>query len=456
MASSIPYTIHVEHTELSTVISEKFTVYVSVGDINYFEVITVDSNGFNFDDSELNQITSDDFVQFSYTTEDSNGNNIQNSQPTWLLEQIATGQVTDISDIMLQNGFVWQASLVGDWKISVYLINDRGFNLSTEYDISVMFGMPIDLIVQQSATTQDAGGFIDLLVTGIDADGNEFPQPVAWLENNGPSFNINGTTEDAFYRFNGRSAGNYTISAEYLGLSKSVYVDVFPLGVVKNIKSNISTTQLEQLDSIIVEISAYDQYWNVIAVPNSARIDTTDRGDVKYLGGGVWELSTLDKGEHSATIVIGSITETFTYNVEGNLAGFFAAGGPLYYAGAGLVGLIVIALLVFVIRLLRGDEDYYDEDDDDDFYQDSSETPTNKDFSQPRISQAPTVPTPPAQPPTPEPEPAVEESTEIGEEDTSWMADYRVDEDGTEWGQTEDGVWYYRDTGSDDWTEWTD
>lgn len=456
MASSIPYTIHVEHTELSTVISEKFTVYVSVGDINYFEVIAVDSNGFNFDDSELNQITSDDFVQFSYTTEDSNGNNIQNSQPTWLLEQIATGQVTDISDIMLQNGFVWQASLVGDWKISVYLINDRGFNLSTEYDISVMFGMPIDLIVQQSATTQDAGGFIDLLVTGIDADGNEFPQPVAWLENNGPSFNINGTTEDAFYRFNGRSAGNYTISAEYLGLSKSVYVDVFPLGVVKNIKSNISTTQLEQLDSIIVEISAYDQYWNVIAVPNSARIDTTDRGDVKYLGGGVWELSTLDKGEHSATIVIGSITETFTYNVEGNLAGFFAAGGPLYYAGAGLVGLIVIALLVFVIRLLRGDEDYYDEDDDDDFYQDSSETPTNKDFSQPRISQAPTVPTPPAQPPTPEPEPAVEESTEIGEEDTSWMADYRVDEDGTEWGQTEDGVWYYRDTGSDDWTEWTD
>ena len=36
------------------------------------------------------------------------------------------------------------------------------------------------------------------------------------------------------------------------------------------------------------------------------------------------------------------------------------------------------------------------------------------------------------------------------------MADYRVDEDGTEWGQTEDGVWYYRETGSDDWIEWTD
>ena len=111
-----------------------------------------------------------------------------------------------------------------------------------------------------------------------------------------------------------------------------------------------------------------------------------------------------------------------------------------------------------MIRLVRGDEDYYDDDDDDDDYQDSSEVPVTKDFSQPRISQAPTVPTPPAQPPTPEPEPEpeVEELIEPEEEDTSWMADYRVDEDGTEWGQTEDGVWYYRETGSDDWIEWND
>ena len=319
--------------------------------------------------------------------------------------------------------------------------------------------MPVSLTLQQSVTTQDAGNFVDLQVTGTDSDGNQFPQAVVWLENNGPSYNINSTDDEGIYQFNGRSAGNYSLTAEYLTLSNSVYVEVFPLGIVKNIKSNISTVELEQLEVITVQIDAYDLYWNKIPVPNSARIDTTDRGDVKYLGGGVWELSTLDEGDHSATIVIGSITETFTYNVEGNLAGFFAAGGPLYYVGAGLIGLIVIALLVFVIRLVRGDEDYYDDDEDEDgYYQESSETPVTKDFSQPRISQAPTVPTPPAQPPStePEPEPAVEESLEAEEEDTSWMADYRVDDDGTEWGQTEDGVWYYRDSGSNDWVEWTE
>ena len=41
--------------------------------------------------------------------------------------------------------------------------------------------------------------------------------------------------------------------------------------------------------------------------------------------------------------------------------------GPLYYVGAGLISLLVIALLVFVVRFFRGNEDYYDDDEDDDF-----------------------------------------------------------------------------------------
>ena len=90
--------------------------------------------------------------------------------------------------------------------------------------------------------TQDAGNFVDLQVTGTDSDGNQFPQAVVWLENNGPSYNINSTDDEGIYQFNGRSAGNYTLTAEYLTLSNSVYVDVFPLGIVKNIKSNISTS----------------------------------------------------------------------------------------------------------------------------------------------------------------------------------------------------------------------
>ncbi len=202
----------------------------------------------------------------------------------------------------------------------------------------------------------------------------------------------------------------------------------------------------------MVKNNPYYYFCNIMREPKTPTLDSTDRGDIKYQGNGVWKLETLDEGEHSATVVIGSITETFTYNVEGNLAGFFAAGGPLYYVGAVLIALIVVALLIFLIRLVRGDDDYYDDDDED--YDDDLPEPQVKDFSQPRISQAPTVPTPPPQPPSPEPE-IVEEEPDV-EEDNSWMADYRVEDDGTEWGQTEDGVWYYREAGSEEWVEWTE
>ena len=41
-------------------------------------------------------------------------------------------------------------------------------------------------------------------------------------------------------------------------------------------------------------------------------------------------------------------------------------------------------------------------------------------------------------------------------EDTSWMVDHRTDDDGTEWAQSEDETWYYREPGQSDWVEWQD
>ena len=176
--------------------------------------------------------------------------------------------------------------------------------MTAEFIISVEHGVPVSLTLQQSVSTQDAGNFVELQATGTDSDGNQFPQQVVWLENNGPAYNINSTDGEGAYQFNGRSAGNYTLTAEYLTLSSSVNVEVFSLNTVKNIKSNISIFELEQLESLTVRVEAYDEYWNKISVPDSARVDSTDRGNIKYLGNGVWELETLDEGEHLSLIHI--------------------------------------------------------------------------------------------------------------------------------------------------------
>ena len=61
---------------------------------------------------------------------------------------------------------------------------------------------------------------------------------------------------------------------------------------------------------------------------------------------------------------------------------------------------------------------------------------------------------PPTKPePVPEPKAEVEQESEGSE---GWMIDYRIEDDGTEWGQADDEVWYYRESGQSEWVEWSD
>jgi hypothetical protein len=455
LASTSPYAISVEHQENEIILSSNFVVYVSVGDVENLIVSASDSNGNDYSAEDGFSVTADDYIQFEFSTSDFDLNSIEDAGETWILENLADGSITDITQLLDANSLLWNPDVVGDYLIAVYTINQRGFNLSSEFNVIVDHGTPVSLAITQSAGTQNAGDFVNLQVTGTDSDGNQFAQPVVWLENNAQAKNINSTTNVGAYEFNGRTAGNYTLTAEYLTVSSTAYVDVFSLNIAANIEYNVSTVALEQLEKLTVTVEVYDEYWNRINVPQNARVDTTDSdGDVTYLGDGVWELETLDEGGHSATIVIGSITETFTYEVEGNFAGFFAAGGPLYYVGAGLIGLIVVALLVFLVRLVRGDGEYYDEDEEDDYSYEQDSEPA-KDFTKNTISNTPVVPSPPSSPPSQQEEVAEESENQAGE-DLSWAVDYRMEDDGTEWGQTDGDIWYYRESGGDDWVEWTE
>ena len=208
------------------------------------------------------------------------------------------------------------------------------------------------------------------------------------------------------------------------------------------------------MDSFSISVVAFDEYWNIIDVPSSSRVEASGRADVTNNGQGNWKIETLDEGKQTATISVGSISDEVNYTVEGNIAGFFAAGGPLYYVAAGLIALIVVALLVFLVRLVRGDGEYYDDDEEDDYSFEQDSEPV-KDFTKTTISNTPVVPTPPPTPPSQQEEVA-EDFEKSADEDLSWAVDYRVEDDGTEWGQTEDDIWYYRESGGDDWVEWTE
>ena len=72
----------------------------------------------------------------------------------------------------------------------------------------------------------------------------------------------------------------------------------------------------------------------------------------------------------------------------------------------------------------------------------------------PAPGSGPSGPAPGTGPSGPGPSDSPPEAEE--KEDTSWMVERRVDDDGTEWAQNEDETWYFREPGQTDWSVWED
>jgi len=428
----------------------QFSVKVSKGDLENFIISSIDTNGLTSVEVSNNfNITADQWVRFLSDLSDYDGNSYDSNILTWILVNKSSGQESDITSLLIQNSMKWDASESGNWQIYTYAVNSRGQNLTQSFDINVLNGLAVSIEIVASANNQDAGNEIMLTTNGFDSDGNIFPQSVSWLENGGLPYNINSTSGEGQYVFTGRISGNYTLSATFGASVDTVDVTVLSLLNPKHILVNVSGNTVEQLESLSISVIAYDEYWNLIDVPSSSRIDATGRGDVNFNGQGAWTIETLDEGKHTATITVGTITEEVNYTVEGNFAGFLAAGGSLYYVGGGLMILISLAVLALGFRFLRGDKDYYDEEEEEyEFDYD-----LNSAISSTSGAVTKDVATPPEKPPAKaEPEP-VEVGTQ-GSED--WMIDYRLEDDGTEWGQSDDQIWYYRESDQSEWTEWTD
>lgn len=263
-ASSLGYSINFEYQEEDTILSSNFVVYVSVGDIENLMVSAMDNFGEEYNQEDGFEITTDGHIQFQLSASDFDENPIDNHNAIWLLENIDTGELEEITSLINDRSLLWNPDLVGEWSISVYVVNDRGFNLSSQYIVKVSHGVPVMIDIVQATTTQNAGEFVDLQVTGTDSDGNKFAQPVIWFENGAIAENINSTSVEGIYEFNGRTAGNYTLVAEYLTVSSSVNIEVLSLKEPKNLKYNVSTEMLEQLETLTVTVKVYDEYWNQI------------------------------------------------------------------------------------------------------------------------------------------------------------------------------------------------
>ena len=129
--------------------------------------------------NELSQnIDADKNLQFLPKLTDSDGNGIDSSIISYTLKNLATKNVTNITDVIIGNGGVWEASTVGDWEITAWAISEGGYNISETVSVTVQHGDAVSVDVDVIANTAKAGDQYTLTITGTDSDGNTFLESV--------------------------------------------------------------------------------------------------------------------------------------------------------------------------------------------------------------------------------------------------------------------------------------
>ena len=465
LASSDAYTLTATYVlDESTTYTASISMTVVHGDLY---VLTLDAVTLEDGDTgDSLELTADDGVQFSVAASDAESNPIPTDAFTWAIDNEA-GTSTDIGDALRAAGLVWDATLVGNYTVSVTGLTDAGTPIVRSVDLVIRHGVAVALEAPEPGYVLTAGDHASISVTGFDADGNAFPQDVLWTEAGATAPDINATDE-ATYDYFARRAGDHSLTYAVNGVEGVWSVTVRAQATVDRFVLDLSTTSVEQLGTVTVTVSAFDAFDNPIPVPPSTRADLTDvDATVTAQGDGVWTIETMNKDTQTITITVGTVTASADIMVEPTMAGFYAANSPVSYIGTALGAIVAVTLLVLVLRVLRSGSDDYDDDEYDDDDDDDAPGPTGPAPGPTGAAPGPSGPAPGPSGPAPgpsgpapdtdKPVPDIEhEETEDPVAEEATESEYRVDEDGTEWYEDEAGTWWYRAQGEDDWHEWTD
>ena len=426
-ASDSFYTLRATYTDDNITIEVTLDISVDHGDLISVSLIQP---------VDLTQnIDADNSLQFLPQLTDGDGNIIDPSIVSYTLENTDTGEKTNITSIIVGNAGVWEASTVGNWAITAWAISSSGYNISETVTISVEHGDAVTVDIDVIANSAKAGDVYALTITGTDADGNTFLESVLWTQDNKavPASTIEGS--GGYYNWSATTAGEHTFKFRSpSGAEDTWTVTVVPHQTVSRIELTILDDSVLQLETFDIEVRTFDAWENEIPVPPETQVKLTGRMTAEETENGKWTITTLDAEEQTVMIAVHNKEVSDTIVVEGTFMGFFEAGGTLYYAGGILAILVVIVLLVVIVMVLRsGGSDYDDDDDDDDddyeYEEEEEDIPAAGGPSGPPVVAR-------------------------GQED--WMSDYRVDDDNVEWGEDENGTWWYRDPGTTEWNEWAD
>jgi len=438
------------------------------------------------------ETTVDDKIQFSVILRDADGNEII---PDGVEFELSGTSLVDgdwfvsLTDGMWENELEWNPGLVAEYHdfrsdiVGDYVLKASIGELEEVADISILHGNPVsfETVDEQGEIVSGsysiiAGQTFQVSIIAFDSAGNQFKQEVEW---NGQQAGTSIWTYSDIGQIVALGDAKYGVTLTKTTSETGPHILRYSHALVNDESDVINVTvysadigrlelvvgaeTVQQLDSFDITIAAFDIYDNEILVPTSILVSASGRGTVSMVEGDFahWRITTLDEGKHTVTIEANNksgftLSKTGTYTVEGNLAGFFESGGTIYYIGAGLGFFVLAALVVVVVILARRSGEGYDEYDDDYEEDDYDEAPgpesgpTDGPQSSPQDYQAANEFDGGYQLQGGYDQGGYEEQSTGGDDS------YRVDENGTEWWQDDNGIWWYKAAGDSDWSEWRD
>ncbi len=328
------------------------------------------------------RVPSDGVLELQPIFEDEYGNVIDEVLVTWVVDDI------DMTMEIRIAGNRWAPSSIGMHEIramaqGVFAITDVEVIAGTARHISTDFDEGIDV-----ASAED----VEIKISTLDVHGNVALASDIGFDYEDPQGEVSPSSKgDGYWVVTGGQAGEWNLRLTTGSATHDITVIVSP-GQAVRLLAEIPEQNPEEGSSMILRIHAIDQAGNRIDVPPEEVTIKCTAGSVKHLAGDAYEVSIEQSGQsQSCNAYWNELVAQRFFDVDAVLFGGGLGDSNTALTMVSIIIFLFIAIMVVLIRRLKGDQDdleYWD-DDLDEYDEDYTQEDTIEEFETTEVKSEP-------------------------------------------------------------------
>jgi len=339
------------------------------------------------------RVPSDGVLELQPIFEDEYGNVIDEVLVTWVIDDI------DMTMEIRLAGDRWAPSSIGMHEIramsqGVFAITDVEVIAGTARHISTNFDDGIEVASAEN---------VEIEISTLDVHGNVALASDITFEFEDPQGVVSPSSKgDGYWVVTGGQAGEWNLRLTTGSATQDIAVVVSP-GQAVRLLADIPEQNPEEGSSMIIRIHAIDQAGNRIEVPPADVTIKCTTGPATHLAGDTYEVSIEQSGQsQSCNAYWDDLVAQRFFDVDAVLFGGGLGDSNTALTMVSIIVFLFIAIMVVLIRRLKGDQDDVDYWEDE--YEEYEEDSISEETYQEEIIEEPEVKS--------EPVPVVAETTE--------------------------------------------